>query len=461
MEMTKAGGPGAKKMSLAVHFHPTGHHVASWRHPRAQIDAGSNIDHYLQMAQTAERGKFDLIFFADSLAVRSGDLKTGGRWPQYIAYFEPITLLSAMATVTKRIGLVSTASTSYIEPFNLARLFGSLDHISRGRAGWNVVTTGNPAASRNFGRDEHFAHDERYDRASEFVNIVRGLWDSWDDDAFVMDREKGIYFEPTKMHYLDHEGEFFKVKGPLHMRRPPQGHPVLFQAGTSDVGKALAAKIADCVFVQTQARDKIRQTREDIKALAVGNGRAPDDVRIMAGMSVVVGRTEAEAREQHEFLQKNIHPDVGLAILAAELGGTDLTGVDVDKPLPMDRIPTSENIGSRSGVQNLVDTITNESLTVRQLFERFSGARSSPQLIGSPTQVADQLEDWFKSGVVDGFIIQPAVLPGGLDDFVEFVVPELQRRDLYRTEYEGTTLRDHLGLKRATSRYQNGAAHQR
>jgi alkanesulfonate monooxygenase len=449
-------GSARQQMSLAIHFHPTGHHVAAWLHPRSQIDAGSNAAHYLQMAQTAERGKFDLIFLADSLAIREGDLRADGRWPQYVAYFEPLTLLSAMSAVTSRIGLVSTASTSYSEPYNLARWFASLDHLSGGRAGWNVVTTGNAASSRNFGRDEHFGHDERYERANEFVEIVRGLWDSWDDDAFVMDRASGRYFIPDKMHRLDHKGEFFSVRGPLNMRRPPQGHPVLVQAGTSNVGRDTAARIADVVFVQEQSREKCQSIYADIKARMAKYARRPDDLLLLPGMAIVVGRTEAEAREQHEFLQASIHPDVGRALLAAELGNTDIGDADLDKPLPLDRIPVIDQ-GARTTVQNLRDVVVRENPTVRQLYQRFSGARGSCQLIGTPEQIADEMEHWFKTKAADGFIVQPSFLPGGLDDFVELVVPELQRRGIYRRDYEGKMLRDHLGLRRPPSRYEAAA----
>lgn len=443
-------GDGRKQMSLAAHFHPTGHHVAAWLHPRSTLDAGSNPAHYLELARIAERGKFDLIFLADSLAIREGDLRAKGRWPQYTAYFEPLTLLSAMSAVTTRVGLVSTASTSYTEPYNLARLFGSLDHLSAGRAGWNVVTTGNADSSRNFSRDQHFEHDDRYERANEFVDIVRGLWDSWEDDAFVMDRGSGRYFLPEKMHRLNHKGEFFSVRGPLNMRRPPQGHPVLFQAGTSDVGRETAARIADVVFVQEQSRERCQAIYADIKQRMAKHGRAPSDLLLMPGMAVIVGRTEQEAAEQHRFLQSKIHPDVGLALIAAELHA-DFGDLDPDRPFPVDRLPPT---GGRTTVKNIRDVIeANPNMTVRQLWERFSGARGSVQLSGTPRQIADELETWFNSNAADGFIIQPALLPGGLEDFVDLVVPELQRRGLYRQDYKGPMLRDHLGLRRPPNKF--------
>ncbi len=442
---------GRLQMSLAAHFHPTGHHVAAWLHSRSQLDAGSNATHYLQLAKTAERGKFDLIFLADSLAIRESDLRANGRWPQYAAYFEPLTLLSAMSTVTSRVGLVSTASTSYTEPYNLARLFGSLDHLSGGRAGWNVVTTGNAAASRNFGRDQHFEHDERYERANEFVDIVRALWDSWEDDAFVMDRGSGRYFLPDRMHRLEHKSELFSVRGPLNMRRPPQGHPVLFQAGTSDVGRDTAARIADVVFVQEQSRERCQAIYQDLKQRLAKFNRSPSDLLLMPGIAVVVGRTEQDAKDQYRFLQSKIHPDVGLALIAAELGNADIGEVDPDKPFPIDRLPPT---GGRTTIKNMRDVIeANQGITARQIWERFSGARGSFQVVGTAEQIADKLELWFKTNAADGFIIQPAVLPGGLDDFVELVVPELQARGLYRKDYKGAMLRDHLGLRRPVNRY--------
>lgn len=444
--MTRTAERAISKMALAVQFHPTGHHAAAWHHPRAQIDAGSNAAHYMEMARLAERGKFDLIFLADSLGLRSGDITANGRWPQYMAYFEPVTLLSAISSVTQRIGLVSTASTSYTEPFNLARAFASLDHLSSGRAGWNVVTTGNAASSRNFGREDHFEHDERYRRALEFVNVVKGLWDSWDDDAFVMDRDSGIYLDLNKMHPIQHQGDYFTVRGPLHMRRPPQGHPVVFQAGTSDAGRDLAAQIAEVVFMQNKSADFCRDSGRDIRARMAAYGRDPSGIRMLAGMSVLVAKTDAEAQEQQAFLQSRIHPEVGRAILSAELAGADLRDVDVDKPLPLDRIPQGEE--QRTGVQNVLRLTREENYTVRQLYELFSSARGAPQIIGTPEHVADQLEHWFTTGAVDGFVIEPAVLPGGLADFVELVIPELQRRGLFRHDYEGPTLRDHLGLVR-------------
>jgi N-acetyl-S-(2-succino)cysteine monooxygenase len=441
-----------RKMHLAAHFHPTGNHVAAWHHPQSQMDAGINPAHYLEMAQTAERGKFDLIFLADSAATRDGDMKALKRWPQYMAYFEPLTLLSAMAAVTKRVGLVATATTSFSEPYNLARLFGSLDHLSGGRAGWNVVTSGNIASAYNFGLEELPDHSRRYQRAEEFLEITRALWDSWEDDALVMDRETGEYFLPEKLHRLNHKGEFFSVRGPLNQARPPQGYPVIFQAGTSETGKEMAARQADVVFVQEQSVEKCQQIYADIKERMPKYGRSPDQLRLMPGIATVVGRTEEEARETHEFLQSKIHPDVGLALLSAEMAGADLTGVDVDAPMPPDRIPETSK-GGKTTLQNMKDYIARENPTVRELYRQFSGARGSRPLIGSPAQIADAMVEWFDCKGADGFIVQPSHLPGGLNDFVELVIPELQKRGVFRKDYEGPMLRDHLGLSRPAGRY--------
>ena len=287
-----------RQMKLGAFFHPTGHHIASWLHPEAQIDAGTNVEHYIELAQTAERGKFDLMFLADALATRDGNLEALSRWPQYMAYFEPITLLSAIAAVTKRIGLVSTATTSYNEPYNVARKYASLDHISHGRAGWNVVTSANITEAYNFGREEHFEHGERYDRAAEFAEVVFGLWDSWDDDAFIRDRASARYFDPKKLHYLRHKGENFSVRGPLNVARPPQGRPVIFQAGSSEVGMELGARIAEAIFTPGLTLESAQKFYADIKGRMSKYGRSPDDMKIMPGLNVIVEIGRASCRER-------------------------------------------------------------------------------------------------------------------------------------------------------------------
>jgi FMN-dependent oxidoreductase (nitrilotriacetate monooxygenase family) len=439
------------QMKLGAFFHPTGNHVAAWLHPQSQIDAGTNFAHYVQIAQTAERAKFDLIFLADAAATRDGALEVLSRWPQYMAYFDPLTLLAGIAAVTQHIGLVATATTSYNEPYNIARRYASLDHMSGGRAGWNVVTSSNQSEALNFGREEHFAHGERYERAREFVDVVRGLWDSYEDDAFVRDRASARYFVPEKLHHLNHKGTHFKVRGPLNAARPPQGHPVLAQAGSSEVGREFAAEIGELIFTPLLTLDMAREFYADLKGRAEKYGRDPAHIKIMPGLNPIVGRTDEEAEEKHQFLQSLIHPDVGRILLSTELG-IDLLPFPADGPLPYHLISEDTN-ASKSTLRRIVDMARRENLTIRDLYLRYAGARGQRTLKGSPTRIADDMERWFLEEGVDGFLVQPPILPGGLDDFVTLVIPELQKRCLFRTEYEGRTLRDRLGLPRPTNRY--------
>jgi alkanesulfonate monooxygenase len=439
-------------MKLGAFFHPTGHHVASWLHPDAQADAGTNFRHYVELAQMSERAKFDLMFLADALAVRDGDLRALSRWPQYMAYFEPITLLSGIAGLTERIGLVATATTSYNEPYNVARKFASLDHISGGRAGWNVVTSANLSEAFNFGREAHFEHGERYDRAQEFTDIVLGLWDSWDDDAFLRDRATGRYFDPSKLHVLNHKGKHFSVRGPLNVARSPQGHPVIFQAGSSDVGREIAARTAEAVFTPQHTLEGAQAFYKDLKGRMAKYGRSPDHLKIMPGLNPIVGRTEQEAEDKHQYLQSLIHPDVGLELLSNALAGFDLRPYDLDGKLP-EAVFNVVPKGSTTSFHNVLNWARQDNLTIRQLYQRFAGARGQRTLKGTGAQIVDQMEQWFVNYGVDGFLIQPSHLPGGLQDFIELVIPELQDRGLFRTEYEGVTLRDSLGLPRPRSRW--------
>ncbi len=444
--------PARGQMHLGAFFHPTGHHVASWLHPDAQIDAGTNFRHYVELAQMSERAKFDLMFLADALAVRDGNLEPLSRWPQYMAYFEPITLLSGIAGLTERIGLVSTATTSYNEPYNVARKFASLDHISGGRAGWNVVTSANISEAFNFGREAHFEHGERYDRALEFTEVVFGLWDSWDDDAFLRDRTTGRYFDPAKLHTLNHKGEHFSVRGPLNVARPPQGRPVIFQAGSSEVGRELAARTAEAVFTPQHSLEGARAFYRDLKGRMAKYGRSPDHLVIMPGLNPIVGRTRREAEEKHRYLQSLIHPDVGLELLSNALADFDLRPYDLDGPLPEAAYSVTPK-ASTTSFRNVLSWAREENLTIRQLYQRFAGARGQRTVIGTAADIVDQMQEWFVNRGVDGFLIQPSHLPGGLQDFIDLVIPELRERGLFRTEYNGTTLRDHLGLPRPRSRY--------
>jgi FMN-dependent oxidoreductase (nitrilotriacetate monooxygenase family) len=439
-------------MHLGSFFHPTGHHVASWLHPDAQADAGTNFRHYVQLAQMSEAAKFDLMFLADALAIRDGNLEALSRWPQYMAYFEPITLLSGIAGLTERIGLVATATTSYNEPYNVARKFASLDLISGGRAGWNVVTSANLSEAYNFGREAHYEHGERYDRALEFVDVVQGLWDSWDEDAFLRDRKTGRYFDPAKLHTLNHKGEHFSVRGPLNVARSPQGQPVIFQAGSSDVGRELAARTAEAVFTPQHSLESAQAFYRDLKGRMAKYDRSPDQLNIMPGLNPIVGRTEQEAEDKHRYLQSLIHPDVGLELLSNALADFDLRPCDIDGPLPRAAFNVVPKGGTTS-FRNVLRWAEEENLSIRQLYERYAGARGQRTVKGTAAQIADQMEEWFVNYGVDGFLIQPSHLPGGLADFIDQVIPELQERGLFRTEYQGTTLRDHLGLSRPRSRY--------
>jgi FMN-dependent oxidoreductase (nitrilotriacetate monooxygenase family) len=437
-----------KQIKLGMFLRPAGHHLAAWRHPNAQADAGVNIARFIEVAKIAERGCFDMLFSADSATANSVFDENGLRRMAYVAWIEPFTLLATLASVTQNIGLVCTASTTFEEPFSLARKFASLDHVSHGRAGWNLVTSGNHTAALNFSRDEHMAKDQRYIRAREFAEVVMGLWDSWDDDAFERNRDSGIFFDPKKMHTLNHVGDHFKVKGPLNVARSPQGRPVLVQAGASHDGKQLAAETAEVVFTATPTIEEGRAFYSDLKSRMAAFGREPDELKIMPGFFVTVGDTQEEAQEKREVLQRLIHPEVGIALLSQRMG-LDLSGYDVDGPLP--DVPQDKVISSR--VTLLMDMARRENLTIRQLYTQIAGGRGHYDICGTPAHIADVMQEWFETGAADGFNVMPPVFPDSLSDFVDKVVPELQRRGLFRTHYEGTTLRENLGLARPASRY--------
>jgi len=436
------------KLSLGAFLLFTGHHVAAWRHPDAS-DSQSLAD-FVNFARAAEAAKFDAVFLADAVGFRNDDVDGA----QYKAHsgvypFEPITLLSALAAATSRIGLVATASTSFSEPFNLARQFASLDRLSEGRAGWNLVTSADPAAAFNFGHIAPIPHAERYSRAEEFADVVRGLWDSWDDDAFVRDRAGGLYFDPQGLHVLDHVGKHFRVKGPLNIPRSPQGRPVLVQAGSSEPGKELAARTAEAIFTAQQTLAEAVAFYADVKGRLAKFGRAPDDLKILPGVFPVVGRTEAEAQDKFGQLQALISPEVGLNLLARFLGDPDILNHPVDGPIPA----LKETEGGKSRQVLLIELARRENLTIRDLYLRIAGARGHWQLVGTATQIADQLEERFQNYGADGFNIMSPILPTGLTNFIELVLPELRRRNLFRTDYEGRTLRDHLGLKRPANAF--------
>ncbi len=436
-----------EKMRLGAFFMPTGHHVASWRHPDADPDAGVNFQHYVKLAQTAERAKFDMVFLGDNYAVRATHPEALRRSAQYIANFEPLTLLSGLAALTSHIGLVATASTSYNEPFHVARNFASLDHISNGRAGWNMVTSAQEAEAHNFGREKHYGHAERYERAQEFTRVVLGLWDSWEDDAFPRDKASGQFLDPAKLHPLNHKGAHFTVRGPMNIPRAPQGYPVLVQAGTSGDGRRFAAEFAEVIFSSHLTIEQALSYYAEVKAAAAEFGHGPSDIKIMPGLNPIIGRTADEADEKFELLNSLIEPVVAREILATFLR-KDISQYPFDGPFP-DLEPDAQSSGS---FYNWVELAKKEKLTLRQTAFRAARGRMSVTR-GSPKQIADHMQEWFVSGACDGFNIMPPYLPGAFNDFVELVVPELQRRGLFRTEYEGKTLRENLGLRRPASRY--------
>jgi N-acetyl-S-(2-succino)cysteine monooxygenase len=436
------------QLSLGAFLMFTGHHVAAWRLP--QSSDCTTLSDYVQLTRMAEAAKFDAVFLADGVALRRDANGAESRKAHNGTYpFEPITLLSALAGQTSHIGLVATASTSFSDPYNLARQFASLDHLSNGRAGWNLVTTNDVGSALNFGHEAPIAHADRYGRAEEFVDLVTDLWDSWDDDAFTRDKARGEYFDPAKSHTLNHRGRHFQVLGPLNIARPPQGHPVVVQAGSSEPGKELAARTAEAIFTAQQTLEEAVAFYADVKGRMAKYGRSPDDLKIMPGVFPVIGETEAQAREKFEELQFSIEPAVGLALLANHAGGFDFSSFPLDGPVP----DLPETDGGRSRRALVLALARRENLTIRQLYLRIAGARGHWQLVGTPSQIADQLEERFVHHGADGFNIMPPTLPGGLADFIERVVPELRRRGLFRTEYSGGTLRDHLGLRRPRGRF--------
>ncbi len=435
------------QMHLGAFMRPVSIHTAAWRYPGAWPDANFNFGHYQHFVRTLERGRFDAFFMADHLAVMNMPMPALKR-SATVTSFDPLTLLPALAVSTRHLGLIATASTTYNEPYHVARRFASLDHISGGRAGWNVVTSANPHEAMNFGRDDHMEHDERYRRAREFYEVVTGLWDSWADDAFVRDVESGVYFEPDKLHVLDHKGEYLSVRGPLNVARPLQGWPVIVQAGASEAGRQLAAETAEMVFAGPNALDDGRAYYADVKRRAVAAGRDPAHLKILPGAFVVVGDSLDEAREKKATLDGLVHPDSGIATLSVLLGA-DVSGFPLDQPLP----PLPPTNASQSSREKLTAMAERDGLTVGQLASYVGGSFSVLELVGTPASIADDMQAWFEGEACDGFNVMFPFLPQGLDDFVERVVPELQRRGLFRTEYAGTTLRENLGLPRPPNRF--------
>lgn len=434
------------QLHLGAFMRPVSIHTGAWRYPGAYPDANFNFGHLREFARTLERGCFDAFFMADHLAVLNMPVDALQR-SHTVTSFDPLTLLPALATATERIGLVATASTTFEAPYHVARKFASLDWISEGRAGWNIVTTSNPDAALNFGMDDHMEHGQRYRRAREFYDVVTGLWDSWADDAFVRDVESGRYFDPARLHVLGHKGEFLDVRGPLNIARPIQGWPVIVQAGASEAGRQLAAETAEVIFGAAPTLEAAREFYADIKSRMAQVGRAPDRLKILPACFVVVGETVAEARRKRLHLDSLVHYDSGLASLSIMLG-TDASKFDPDAPLP--EIPESNQ--SRTQRALIVAAAREENLTVRQLAQRVGGYPGL-SMVGTPRTIADEMEEWLLTQGSDGFNVMFPYLPEGLNDFVHRVVPELQRRGIFRTQYEGRTLREHLGLPRPPNRF--------
>lgn len=438
-----------RQLTLNLFIYPGGHHEAGWRYPGSEPGRVLDITYYQDLARKAEAAKFDAVFFAD-----------GPSLPDNVRYasrlrVEPLTWLTALATATERIGLIGTASTTYLEPYNLARLFASLDHISGGRAGWNIVTT-SADASANFGLPAQPPHVERYRRATEFVEVVSKLWDSWEDDALVADAASGIFADDTKIHPIEHIGPHFRVKGALNTARSPQGRPVYVQAGSSDDGRAFAARFAEAIFTAHQTLDSAQRFYADIKKQAAGLGRNPDHVKILPGISPYIGSTEAEAKAVLEEFNDLIQPAFSLAQLK-QMTGLDLSGHDLDAPFPRELIDLTGPKGAASRFQLIADIVARENPTLRQLIHRLAGARGHYVIAGTPERIADEIQTWFETGAADGFNVMPPWLRGGFDVFVAEVVPILRKRGLFREEYSGTTLRDHFGLPRPASLYADPA----
>ena len=438
--MSNAG----RQLTLNLFIYPGGHHEAAWRYRESEPARVLDIRYYQELAQKAEAAKFDAIFFAD-----------GPSLPENVRYssrvrFEPVTWLTAIAAATEKIGLIGTASTTYNEPYNLARLFASLDHISGGRAGWNIVTTSDAGAAHNFGLPEHPPHGERYEKAREFLDVVTRLWDSWEDDAFVADPQSGVFADADKVHRIDHIGKHYRVRGPLNVARSPQGRPVYVQAGSSEDGRSFAAQFAEAIFTAHQTLASAQEFYSDIKTRAVALGRRPDHLRILPGISPFLGSTEAEAKRLEEEIDDLIQPAASLDQLKRMIG-VDLSGYDLDGPVPRHIIDTNGPKGLASRFQLVVDIVDRENPTIRQLIRRLAGARGHRVVVGTPEHVANEIQSWFEQGAADGFNVMPPYLTGGFDSFVADVVPILRKRGLFRQDYSGTTLRDHYGLPRPES----------
>ncbi len=441
-----------KQISLGLSMRYLGYHAAAWRHPSADPDAASKFSHYRYIAQTAEAAKMDMVFLADGIGLRTKDEPPGALCRSHQTLeLEPLTLLSALSAVTSHIGLVSTASTTYNEPYHIARKWASLDHLSGGRAGWNIVTSWSDAEARNFNRDKHMDYDLRYERAAEFVEVVKGLWDSWEEDAPLFDKASGIFFDQSKLHALNHDGKHFKVKGPLTIKRTPQGRPILVQAGAAEQGLEIAARSADVVYAAPLDLESAKAYYANLKGRLAKYGRSRDSLKIMPGVTIFVGRTREEAREKFDLLNSLVEPQLGLSYLYGQMG--DLSAYPIDGP-----VPEPENPVVKSMAKNLLALARRENLTIRQLYTTIAAGFGGRILVGTPKDIVDDMQGWVEADAADGFNLCPPVLPLGLDEFVELVLPELRARGMFRTEYAGPTLRENLGLTPPVNRYVGEAA---
>lgn len=437
-----------RRMRLNLFIQSRGHHEASWRHPKASPRSLTDIRFYQELAQRAEAGLFDSIFLADHLAMGEDAARAPRNW------IEPVTALAAIATATERIGLIATASTTYTEPFNLARQFASLDHISNGRVGWNIVTSWSAPAARNYGDDAQVSHADRYVRAEEFVGVVKALWDSWDDDAVLDDRESGVYAKETGVRRIDHKGAHYAVAGPLISPRGPQGRPVLVQAGSSDTGKDFAARHAEAVFTAHMEAATAKAFYQDLKSRIAAFGRKPEQTLILPGLSPMIGSTAAEAERYADEINHLADPEVGRKRLSGRFGGYDFSHLPLDKVLTAEDFPDPATVeAARSRAEVIVGVVRGGGVTLRGLLAKLAGARGHFTFAGTPDQIADLMETWCAEGAADGFNLMPPVLPWMSDAFIDEVVPILQRRGLFRTEYEGETLRQNFGLDRPAASF--------
>jgi FMN-dependent oxidoreductase (nitrilotriacetate monooxygenase family) len=436
--------PAARQIHLNLFIHGVGHHEAAWRLPESDPFGNTDVGHFVNLARIAEAGKMDSVFFAD------GPVLMGDPAFRPLGRLEPTTLLGALSAVTERIGLIATASTSYKEPYDLARTFATLDHISGGRAGWNIVTTAGDEAARNFGRDGQADHKARYERAADFLEVVTKLWDSWEDGAQIGDQDLGVFADRDQIRKINHVGPYFKVAGALNVPRSPQAYPLLVQAGSSEDGKDFAARFAEAVFTAQRTLEEGQEFYGDLKQRATALGRTPDEIVVLPGIVPVLGSTEAEAKARDLEFEERINPEYGLVQLS-RFFNLDLTGLDLDKPLP--KLPVEDEIEGHKSRTKLIENLArSQNLTVRELLVKLGGGRGHRTFSGTPEQLADTLQLWFENGAADGFNIMPAAMPGDLQTFVDAVIPILQRRGLFRRDYEGSTLREHYGLQRPRNR---------